>query len=147
MTSLSYSDAPPLRTDTEVLDRVRAIVGPAQAGRQLWVLLLDGDNRQLPAVIPISGPPRAPDRRALGSLARLLGGLRAELATSAGPGSVVFVLERAGSDTVLPGDLEWAGALRLAGRQAEVATRAVFLSTDAGVRPLAAASNKETLAC
>lgn len=147
MTSLNYSDAPPLHTDAEVLDRVRAIVGPAQAGRQLWVLLLDGDGRQVPAVLPISGPPRAPDRRVLSSLVRLLEGLRTDIATSAGPGSVIFVLERAGSDTVLPGDLEWAGALRLAGRHADIATRGIFLSTDAGVRPLTTEGSRETLAC
>jgi hypothetical protein len=132
MTIPSPTEAPLLRTDADVLARVKALVGPACTGRQLWVMLVDGDDRQLPAVLPVAGIPRTPDRRGLHSLERLLEGLRDELRTDRAPGSVIFTLERTGADAILPPN-----ALQVACAHRKVALRGVFLSTDSGVRRMA----------
>jgi hypothetical protein len=120
-------DLPPLTTDEEVLARVRRLLGAART-TQVWIMFLDGDGRQSPVVVPIAGlpPPQ--------TLARVLRGLRGELATGHGPGAVVVTRERTGRDDVLATDREWAGALAAVCRTAGVALRATLLSTPGGVR-------------
>jgi hypothetical protein len=132
----SFADAPPLHSDADILARVRALVGPACVDHQLWILLIDGDDRQLPTVLPISGMPPSPDRRLMRGLERLLNGLRDSLRTPAGPGSVIFAVERTGPDVVRPLDREWSNALRVACAHAGIGLSGVFLSTAGGVRRL-----------
>ena len=134
MTITSFTEATALRTEADVLARVTALVGVARAERQLWIMLVDGDNHQLPTVLPISTIPSAPDRRGLFAMERLLGGLRDTLPTGRGAGSVIFTLERIGTDAVQPFDREWCDALRVACKHQKVALRGVYLSTDGGVR-------------
>jgi hypothetical protein len=126
-------DLPPLTTDEEVLARVRLLVGTACA-HQLWIMFVDGDGRQSPVIVPIADLPRRPDHRGLAGLARVLRGLRDELATERGPGAVIVTRERTGDDAVLAADREWAAALADVCRTAGVALRATFLSTPSGVR-------------
>ena len=120
-------DLPPLTTDEDVLARVRTLVGVARTP-QLWVMLLDGDGKQSPVVVPVADIPR-PD-----ALVRVLRGLRAELVTDRGPGAVVVTRARTGADTVLDADREWAAALAEVCRAAGVVLRATVLSTPGGVR-------------
>jgi len=127
---------PPLVSDEDVLARVAKLVGTAISDRQLWLMLVDGDGRQTPVVVPISGMPRNPDARGLAGLARVLGGLRKELATDRGPGAVILTRERHGSDVVLPLDRAWAEALADTCRTADVALRGIYLSTPGGVQRL-----------
>ena len=136
MTLQRPTDLPPLTSDEDVLARVAKLVGPAVTDRQLWLMLVDGDGRQNPVVVPISGMPRNPDARGLAGLAHVLGGLRTELATARGPGAVIFTRERRGSDAVLPLDQAWAEALADTCRRAEVALRGIYLSTPGGVQRL-----------
>ncbi|WP_051343020.1 hypothetical protein [Pseudonocardia spinosispora] len=136
MTIPHFADAPPLRTDSDKLDRVRALVGQACATRQVWIMLVDGEGRQLPTVLPLSGLPDRPDLSFLQGLERLLGGMRSELATSSGPGCVILTLERAGSEEATSLDREWRNALRVACSHARIALGGVFLSSDSGVHPL-----------
>ncbi len=119
-------DLPPLKTDEEVLDRVRMLIGPASAER-LWLMFVDRDGRQAPAIAPIAV---AQGRRGLAVLARVLAGLRAQLQI----GAVILTWERPGSDTVLPADHAWAAALARTCRAAEVPLRGVYLSTPGGVQ-------------
>jgi hypothetical protein len=126
-------DLPPLRTDEEVFDRVRELVGAA-CTHQLWIMFVDGDGRQLPVIVPIADVPRHPDHRGFAGLARVLRGLRGELVTDRGPGAVIVTRERTGDDAVLAADREWAAALAEVCRTAGVALRATFLSTPGGVR-------------
>jgi hypothetical protein len=128
-------DLPPLTTEEEVLARVRMLVGTARAQR-LWLLFVDGDGRQSPAVVPISGLPSCPDRARLTGITRILGGLRGELPTSRGPGAVILTWERTGSHAVLPADRAWAEELVAVCRDAEMALRGVYLSTPGGVQRL-----------
>jgi hypothetical protein len=130
------ADAPPLLTEHDVLHRVRQLVGPASAVRQLWIMFVDGDSRQAPVIVPIADIPRRPQAGPLDGLTRILAGLREGLATDVGPGSVILTLERVGTDEALPADDEWAGALAATCERAGMALRGVFLSTDGGVRRL-----------
>ncbi|HEY0816210.1 MAG TPA: hypothetical protein VGE11_23290 [Pseudonocardia sp.] len=129
-------DLPPLVNDEDVLARVAKLVGTAITDRQLWLMLVDGDGRQTPVVVPISGMPRNPDARGLAGLSRVLSGLRAELATARGPGAVIFTRERRGSEEVSPLDRAWAAALAEVCRTADVGLRGVYLSTPGGVARL-----------
>jgi hypothetical protein len=127
-------DLPPLTTDEEVFARIGTIVAPVCAQR-LWLLFVDGDGRQAPAVVPISGLPLRPDRHLVG-LARILGGLRDELLTDRGGGAVILAWERPGSEEVLPADHEWAEELMGMCRTVDVPLRGVFLRTPGGVQRL-----------
>jgi hypothetical protein len=130
----NYLDAPPLRTDADVLARVTALVGRAVSGGQLWLMALDGDDLQLPTILPMSPISREPNPAGMQVLERLLGGLRAQLITDRGPGAVLFALERRGLDVVLRSDRLWCDELYAACRRQRVVPRGVFLSTDGGVR-------------
>jgi hypothetical protein len=134
MTLHHPTDLPPLVSDEDVLERVAKLVGNAISDRQLWLMLVDGDGRQTPVVVPISGIPRNPDARGLAGLSRVLSGLRTELATDRGPGAVIFTRERRGSDDPSPLDHAWAAALAEMCRAAGVALRGVYLSTPCGVQ-------------
>ncbi|MFD1522735.1 hypothetical protein [Pseudonocardia yunnanensis] len=131
------ADAPLLVTDADVLRRVTDLVGTAAVVRQLWMMFVDGDCRQSPVVMPISDIPEHPESGLLDGLAMVLSGLRDELTTDLGPGSVILTLERRGPDAVLPADREWRRALALTCDRAEMGLRGLFLSTDAAVRRIA----------
>jgi hypothetical protein len=127
-------DLPPLTTEQEVLARIGTIVTPVCAQR-LWLLFVDGDGRQAPAVVPISGLPLRPDRHLVG-LAKILGGLRHELHNDRSGGAVILAWERPGGDEVLPADHEWAEALIGICRTADVPLRGVYLRTPGDVQRL-----------
>ncbi len=135
MTIPSPVDGPLLLTDTDVLQRVRQLVGPALKDRTLWLMLVDGDDRQSPVVMPIEEMPREPAELPDGLIA-VLREIREDLVTDQGSGSVILTLERLGSDAVLPADRAWADTLAVACKQAGTRLRGVFLSTRGGVRRL-----------
>ena len=136
MTTLpQFPDAPPLRTEADVLERVTTIVGHAVAARTLWLLLIDGHDRQAPVVVPMEDVPVWPDD-VPETLSTVLAGIAPQLATGCAPGSVVFVLERRGRSRPTDPDRAWATALHEAGARAEVAVRGIYLSTSRGVRRL-----------
>ncbi len=132
-------DLPPLLTDDDVLDRVEVVVGHALHDRTLWLLLVDGDRRQAPVVVPVHDLPYLPDDTIEG-LGTVLDGVLPALTTDAGPGAVVFVLERFGPGTVHPADRDWAEALMAVCRGHDVSVRGVFLATGAGVQRLEGAA-------
>ncbi|MDN5917890.1 MAG: hypothetical protein L0I76_22805 [Pseudonocardia sp.] len=136
MTTPKINDMPILRTDADLLDRVRLLIGPAARDRQLWIVFIDGDGRQVPVMMPISDMPERPEPGTTAGLTTVLGGLRPDLVTADGEGSVALVLERHGPDHVLPRDRDWAEALTRAGADGEVALRGLFLSTPGGVQQL-----------
>ncbi len=130
------STAPLLLTDADVIDRVRDLVGPACTDHQLWIMFVDGDGRQAPVVMPVSGLPDRPDPGGTSGLDHVLASVRDDLATDLGPGSVILTLERLGPDLTLPRDRDWAQALTDACIAARVELRGIFLSTRGGVRRL-----------
>ncbi len=134
--AMASTDMPVLLTDSDVLARVRELVGPAITDRQLWIMFVDGDGRQAPVVMPISDLPRFPEPGGITNLSSVLGSLRDDLATDLGPGSVILTCERLGTDRTLPQDRDWAQALTDACISAEIELRGLFLSTRSGVRRL-----------
>lgn len=130
------TDNTPLRTDDDVLRRVEQQVGPAAVDRRLWLMWVDGDGRQAPVVMPVDDIPRSPEPTMLDGLGQVLAGLRAELRTDLGPGSVILTLERLGADAAQPADRNWADALGRVCEHVQAPLRGVFLSTRGGVRRL-----------
>jgi hypothetical protein len=133
MTIPNPANAPLLLTDSDVLERVRQLVGQATVARQLWIMFVDGDGRQAPVIMPISDIPLRPEARVIDNLAAVMAGMCADLTTDVGSGSVVLTLERIGRDAVLAGDRQWAAALREACERAGATLRGVYLSTSGGV--------------
>jgi hypothetical protein len=129
MTGLSPATAPPLRTDDDVARRVAALIGRATRDDTLWLLFVDGDDRQTPVVMPVEEASGPPDREMVMALGNVLEGVLPDLATAAGVGSVVFVRERLGPDFVVPADRAWAEALATMCREREIRSRGVHLST------------------
>jgi hypothetical protein len=131
----SYATAPPLTTDDAVLERVVQLIGPAIVTRRLWLMFVDGDQRQAPVMMPIDDLPPRPDNM-VDALGEVLAGFVPDLATDTGPGSVVFVLERLGDERVTPDDRAWVQALSGMCEDVGVVARGVYRSTKAGVRRL-----------
>ena len=129
MTGLSPATAPPLRTDDDVDRRVAALIGHATRDDTLWLLFVDGDDRQTPVVMPVEEASGPPDEEMVMALGDVLEGVLPDLATAAGVGSVVFVRERLGPDFVVPADRAWAEALATMCREREIRSRGVHLST------------------
>ncbi|WP_433798552.1 hypothetical protein [Actinomycetospora sp. CA-084318] len=125
-------DLPPLLTDDDVRDRVESLVGAARADRTLWLVPIDGDRRQPPMLVPIEDVPYLPGDLVT-SLGTVIAGFLPALTTDAGPGSIVFVLERFGPATVHPADRDWAEALVAMCAARGVVQRGVFTATSAGV--------------
>ena len=84
----------PLITDEDVLERVTLLVRNALR-RQLWLMFLDGEDRQLPVLMPTDVPanPKTTDAT---NLARFIRGVNDELEAT----SIVVSLERRGSDEI-----------------------------------------------
>ena len=129
MTELSPTNAPPLRTDDDVARRVADLIGCAAGSDKLWLLFVDGDDRQAPVMMPVEEMSGPPDDELIAALGDVVDGILPDLATPAGAGSVVFVRERPGADYVLPGDRAWADALVAMCRKRGIRMRGVHLST------------------
>ena len=129
MTGFSPATAPPLRTDDDVARRVAALVGCATRDDTLWLLFVDGDDRQAPVVMPVEELTGPPDGEVIAAIGEVLDGILPDLATATGAGSVVFVRERLGPDFVVPADRAWAEALATMCRQREIRSRGVHLPT------------------
>ncbi|MFC5064515.1 hypothetical protein [Actinomycetospora atypica] len=131
--TMSPTSLPPLLTDDDVLERVASLLGPATKDRCLWLLLVDGDRKQTPVLMPIEDTPPRPDPRMVDGLVRVLGQVADALVTSAGAGSAVFVLERTGHGTVTTADAAWGEALRAVCESSGLGLLGVFTSTVDGV--------------
>ena len=129
MTELSPTTAPPLRTDDDVARRVADLIGCAAGSDKLWLLFVDGDDRQAPVMMPVEEMSGPPDDELVAALGDVVDGILPDLATPSGVGSVVFVRERRGADYVLPVDRAWADALVAMCRKRGIRMRGVHLST------------------
>ncbi|MET0806717.1 MAG: hypothetical protein ABWX66_04955 [Lacisediminihabitans sp.] len=130
MTIPHYDDTALERLDTDALlmVRVEQLVGRALR-RQLWLMFLDHDDVQLPLLMP-SDIPRTPEVDSVIQFADFLIDVVAEVRAT----SVVFVLERFGTDTISDDDRLWLQLVTEAGRLAGVRVRGPFLSHEGGVR-------------
>ncbi len=96
----SLADSP-VRTDAELLARIRALVQRAFR-RQLWFLFFDAADRQLPLLVPMDLP-TAPDTGDEADFARFLDGVL----EAAGAASLAIVYERPGLAPLLDVDRGW----------------------------------------
>lgn len=135
MALLPPNEAPPLRDDADVLQRVTDLVGRALVPRRLWVLLLDGDGYQLPTVPQFDELPLRPHPRTAANFGVVLAHLGEHLTTDAGDGAVVFVLERTGGGPT-DDDWAWAQLLHDGAVGAGIAVRGVYLSSNRRVEAL-----------
>jgi len=122
----------PLTTDEAVLERVTLLVRNALR-RQLWLMFLDGEDRQLPVLMPTDVPanPKTTDAT---NLARFIRGVNDELEAT----SIVVSLERRGSDEISNDDRAWFRLVRDACAMAELRLRGPLLVHTRGVRWVAA---------
>jgi hypothetical protein len=129
-------DAPPVRTDADLLVRWRQLMGPWGFGRRsLWLLWFDDDGCQLPVVAPIDDIPDLPDERFVGNLMYIVDQVaRADEAQATT--TVAMALSRPGSSRVTDSDRRWARALRARAEHDGVALWPVHLATRGVVRPL-----------
>ena len=118
----------PLSTDALIEQRVDLLVGRAQR-RQLWLMFLDEEGRQLPLLMPIDVP-RRPGARESSGFARFL----RELVEDFEAASVVIALERRGDEGVTAADAEWFRMGRDACTAAGVPLRGPLLCHSGGVR-------------
>jgi len=118
----------PLETDDAIRDRAAALLERAMR-RQLWLMFLDDEGYQLPLLMP-STIPRHPSRRHIENFAHFVRDLVDELDAA----TVVFVLERPGSDAVSTTDREWLGLAVESCQRARVPLRGPLLCHDGGLR-------------
>jgi hypothetical protein len=104
---LKVDDAPPVTTSDEARERVADLVGRANL-RQLWLMLLDENGRQLSRLIVIDGIPAHPQP---GSAVAAATELNRILTDEAPGGSVILTLERPGTAALTVADQTWAHEL------------------------------------
>jgi hypothetical protein len=122
----------PLTTNDDVLDRVKLLVRNALR-RQLWLMFLDGDDRQLPVLMPTDVPAN-PGTTDASNLARFIHGVNDDLDAT----SIVVTLERRGSDEISDDDRAWFRLVRDACAMAELTLRGPVLVHTRGARWVAA---------
>jgi len=118
----------PLITDDDVLTRVTLLVRNALR-RQLWLMFLDDDDRQLPVLMPTDVPAN-PGTTDASNLARFIHGVNDDL----GARSIVVSLERRGSDVISDDDRAWFRLVRDACAMAELTLRGPVLVHTRGTR-------------
>lgn len=130
MRTPSYPDArtQPLTSQVLIEERVRALIGRA-CRRQLWFLFLDGNQVQLPLMIPLDDLPTAPDDT-VHDLARAMG----QAMEAVDAESIVVVIERYASSSLTPADVAWAKGVHEAFDREGLSLRGVLLSHNRGVR-------------
>lgn len=122
----------PLTTDEQVRERVELLVRNALR-RQLWLMFLDGDDVQLPVLMPTDVPAN-PGTADASNLARFISGVNEDLDAT----SIVITLERRGSDEISNDDRAWFRLVRDACAMAELKLRGPLLAHTRGVRWVAA---------
>jgi hypothetical protein len=122
----------PLTSQAAIEERVQLLIGRA-ARRQIWLLFLDDEDRQLPLLVPVQDPPSQPaeddDRKFAGLLAQIKDQTNAR--------GLIAVLERFGGATLTPADSAWARMLADAASLSPLRLHGLLLSHARGVRWIA----------
>jgi hypothetical protein len=130
-TPRKVDDAAPVTTADEAHERVADLVGRANQ-RQLWLMLLDANGRQLSQLIVIDGIPAHPQP---GSAAQAAARLNRILTEDAPGGSVILTLERPGTAALTVADQSWAHELRRSFGKV-MAITGMFVAHDDGITAL-----------
>ena len=117
-----------LTTDTDLLERVTELLEHG-IRRQLWLMFLDADDRQLPLLMPSNLPltPGAKDVQKLGEFIR-------QLMDQVEARTIVVTLERSGSEQLTAADRAWFRLVRDACAVAKAPLRGPLLCHRHGVR-------------
>jgi len=130
---LPLHQVPPLRTQADLHRQWRAMMGPLGfAGRRLWLLFLEPDDRPTELLLQIDDVADDPGADEAESLLHLCREVRREH----GLGRVAVLLSRPGEGTVRPSDRRWGRALLDAARRTGVPLAPLHLATDDAVVPL-----------
>ena len=125
-------DLPAVTTDAMLQDRVTELLTKANQ-RQFWMMFLDDEAKQIPALIPVDNIPIVPGPEGRRNLPEMLSS--AMEATQAA--SLVLVLERYASSALTPADCEWALSLHNACDQEGIPLRGILLAHRSGIRWIA----------
>ena len=117
-----------LGSDRDLTERVETLLTGALR-RQIWLMFLDDESRQLPVVMPSYVPRRPRDGEAQG-FGRFVRSVMDELGAS----TAVVTFERPGPDTYDAADREWFRLLRDACVSSGIVLRGPLLCHTTGVR-------------
>jgi len=121
-------DLPPISSQADLYQHWRALMGELGfAAPQLWMVMIDGEDRCTPVIQRIEEIPDVPDPQALDSLMTVCSGILDEVLVG---GSVAFLLARPGPAGVTASDRAWAAGLAAAARERGVACHPVHLAND-----------------
>ncbi|MDH2445240.1 hypothetical protein QDR37_14905 [Amnibacterium sp. CER49] len=122
---------PARTTDTDLLDSLRDLIGPALRN-ELWLFFTDARDEPIPLAIPVEDVPmRLPAVERLGEVV-------VETGRMAGAAAVLLVWERPGDAWLSDEEAEFVDAVEAA-IAPDLRVRAQALSSDSGVRLLASA--------
>lgn len=132
--SASELMAIPVRTDSEVLARIAAIINAETAAvPRLWLFFLDRDGLQSNVVVPVDDIPELPDPRLVGNVCYIVSQVMADAATGA---SAVITICRPGPALVGETDQDWLRALQRGAARHSAPIRMFCLATPEGVLEL-----------
>ncbi len=128
--TLHFDDAQAiaLETDDDVLDRVRSLVRNA-IRRQVWLMFLDRERKQLPMLMPTDVPP-LPDEDDAERIGDFIRGIGSEVDAA----HVILVFERVGPPELSEPDREWMRMLAGAGERSGLSVLGPYLCHRRGVR-------------
>jgi hypothetical protein len=129
-----YSDVgeEPLATDEKLVERAEMLLEHALR-RQIWLMFLDDESRQLPVIMPTYVPARPGPRESEG-----FGRFLRELVDDFGAASVAITFERRGGDSYDEADRAWFRLIHDACVSSDVPLRGPMLCHNTGVRWVAA---------
>ena len=124
----------PIVTDSDVLDRVAAIVSPsARRYRTLWLFFLHRDGIQANLVVPVDDIPEHPDAGVIHNVCYVAS---ESIAQAPNLCSVVITLSRPGTLRRTDSDRHLLRALQHGARRHATPVRMLVLATPDGVREL-----------
>lgn len=120
----------PLTTDADLQELLLGLLEAANQ-RQLWLIMLDDQQRLTGPLMPIEDLPPYPDHAAPILCERF-----AEISDLMGAESLVLVWERPGPARAYADDLAWARTIMAGAGSHELQLRAQFILHDTGIRRL-----------
>jgi hypothetical protein len=126
--------AVPVITDSDVLDRVAAVIEPAaRRERTLWLFFLEHDGTQANLLVPIDDVPERPDGAGIANVCYVAS---ESIAQAPRLLSVVITLSRPGTVRRTDSDRHFLRALQHGAARHATAVRMLVLATPEGVREL-----------
>jgi hypothetical protein len=126
--------AVPVITDSDVLDRVAAIIEPAaRQRRSLWLFFFEADGRQASLVVPIDDIPEQPPGAVIANVCYVAS---ESIAQAPRLLSVVITLSRPGTIRRTESDRHVLRALQHGAARHATAIRMLVLATPEGLREL-----------